>query len=182
MHIGTLTGSVAAMATSKDFYEVFKTKFNLYELGLYFAIPRVMESSDWNKSRSSIHIEINRSDLQKRRNMETYFKSSRTLDNTFFGIPMILAPAFDYQAEDEVHLSLNNHTRKQSSLGKSIRSITISGIQVSNWADKTNKLTFLRELMAIESIHEKRSSRENPQLPLKEDFITVLSLTPFQKP
>ena len=85
MHIGTLTGSVAAMATSKDFYEVFKTKFDLSELGLYFAIPRVMESSDWNKSRSSIHIEINRSDLQKRRNMETYFKSSRTLDNTFLG-------------------------------------------------------------------------------------------------
>ena len=156
VHIGTLTGSVAAMATSKDFYEVFKTKFNLSELGLYFAIPRVMESTEWDKSRNSIHIEINRSDLQKRKNMETYFKSSRSLDNTFFGIPMILAPAFNYQAEDEVNLSLNNHTRKQSSLGKSIRSITISGIQVSNWADKTNKLTFLRELMGIESIHEKK--------------------------
>ena len=68
---------------------------------------------------------------------------------------MFLAPAFDYQANDEVLLGLNNHTRKQTSLGKSIRSITISGIQVSNWADKTNKLTFLRELMLIESIHEK---------------------------
>ena len=106
------------MATSKDFYEVFKTKFNLSELGLYFAIPRVMEKTDWDKSRNSIHIEINRSDLQKRKNMETYFKSSRSLDKTFFGIPMILAPAFDYQTEDEVHLSLNNHTRKQYSLGK----------------------------------------------------------------
>lgn len=157
VHIGTLTGSVAAMATSIDFYEVFKMKFKLSELGLYFAIPRILESVEWNKNRSSIHIEINRTDLHKRKIMESFFnKSTRSLDSAFFGTPMFLAPAFDYQADDEVLLNLNNHTRKQTSLGKSIRSITISGIQVCNWADKTNKLTFLRELMSIESLHEKK--------------------------
>ena len=88
--------------------------------------------------------------------IETYFnKSLRSLDNTFFGIPMFLTPAFDYFAEDEIKEKLNNHTRKQASLGKSLRSITISGIRVSNWADRSKESTFLRELMAVESIHDK---------------------------
>ena len=75
VHIGTLTGSVAAMATSIDFYEVFKMKFKLSELGLYFAIPRILESTEWNKNRSSIHIEINRTDLHKRKIMESFLTS-----------------------------------------------------------------------------------------------------------
>ena len=34
VHIGTLTDSVAAMAKSIDFYEVFESKFQLTDLGL----------------------------------------------------------------------------------------------------------------------------------------------------
>ena len=157
VHIGTLTGSVAEMAKSVDFYEVFKSKFKLTDLGLWFAIPRKSDGGEWTKNKSSLHIEINRSDLQKRKIIEVYFnQSSRSLDNTFFGIPIFLTPAFDYSAEDEIREKLNNHTRKQASLGKSLRSITISGIRVSNWADRSKESTILRELMAVESIHDKK--------------------------
>ena len=82
---------------------------------------------------------------------------------------MFLAPVFDYKAEDEILESLNNQTRKQTSLGKSIQSVTSSKIQVSNCSDKSYKLTFLRELMSIESIHEKISSKEKVQLHSKDD-------------
>ena len=44
----TLTGSVAAMVKSGEFYEVFKMKFKLSDLGLYFVIPRSTKSTEWN--------------------------------------------------------------------------------------------------------------------------------------
>ena len=72
VHIGCLTGSVRAMATSKDFYEVFKTKFKLSELGLWFTQPRSDKSGEYNKAKHTLHIEIDRDDLPKRVHMENF--------------------------------------------------------------------------------------------------------------
>ena len=41
---GTLTGSVKAMATSQDFYDIIKVKFKLRKLGLWFSQPHTSKS------------------------------------------------------------------------------------------------------------------------------------------
>ena len=65
--------------------------------------------------------------------MEKYFNHSpRSINNTFFGTPIILTKAYDYFVEDDVKESLDNHTRKKTSLGKSMRSTIISGVQLKN--------------------------------------------------
>ena len=61
----------------------------------------------------------------KGKSWNIFNKSPRSLDNTSFRIPIFLAPAFDYQADDEVILGINNHTRKQTSLGKSEASLSV---------------------------------------------------------
>ena len=112
VHIGCLTGSVRAMATSTDFYDVFKTKFGLTELGLWFTQPRSAKSGEYNKAKHTLHIEIDRDDLPKRVYIENFFNTSKSNSSAFFGVPMILTPAFDYFAEDDVKASLENHSRK----------------------------------------------------------------------
>ena len=69
---------------------------------------------------------------------------------------MFLTPVFDYFAEDEIKEKLNNHTRKQASLEKSLCSITISWIRVSNWEDRSKESTFHRKLIAVEIMHDKK--------------------------
>ena len=156
VHIGTLTGSVQSMANSKDFSEVMKNKFNLSELGLWFSQARSAQS-EFDRSRFTLHLEIDRNDLPKRAQMEQYFNHSvRSLDTTFFGTPMLLTKPFDYFAEDDEKEKSENHARKQSSLGKSIRSTTISGVQLNNWTSSAKDHTLLRELMAVESIVDKK--------------------------
>ena len=49
------------------------------------------------------------------------------MNTILFGTPMIF---FDYFAEDDVKESLDKHTRKQTSLVKSMRSSTITGVQL----------------------------------------------------
>ena len=106
VHIGTLTGSVTSMAKSKDFHKVFKHKFKLSILGLYFPIHRTKDAGEWRKNISTVHIEIDCADLHKRKYMEERFnRSSRSLDNTFFGVPMYLTLVFNYNTEDEIHHS-----------------------------------------------------------------------------
>ena len=103
VHIGTLTGLVTAMIKSKNFYEVFKHKFKLSDLVLYLSIPKTKGKREWTKNKSSLHIEISRTDLHTRKHIEAYSNQfSRSLDNTFFGITMFLTPSFNYFAEDKV--------------------------------------------------------------------------------
>ena len=155
VHIGCLTGSDRAMAESQDFLSVMKTKFNLKELGLYFTQPR--NSGDHDRSKYTLHLEIDRNDLPKRHAMEQYFNhSTRSLNTTFFGTPMLLTKAYDYFAEDDVKANLETHCRKQTSLGKSMRSTVVTGVQLNNWADSTKTKTLLHELMAVESIMAKK--------------------------
>ena len=69
---------------------------------------------------------------------------------------MILTPAYAYFAEDNVKSSPDNHSRKQTSLGISLRCTTISGVRMNNWANSTITSTLLQSLMAVESITDKK--------------------------
>ena len=155
--IGTLTGSVAAMATSHDFNQVMKTKFGLRELGLWYTQPRTSKSGEFSKDRFVLHIEIDRKDLPKRGAMENYFNnSSPSIDDNFFGVPMLLVKPFDYYADDEVKDQIDKHARRQACLGGALRSTTITGIQLCNWSNSDKTSTLLRDLMEVESIVEKK--------------------------
>ena len=157
VQIGTLTGSVKAMAASKDFKDVMKKKFDLSELGLWFGQPRTSNYTGFDSNKSTLHLEIDRKDLPKRQKMELYFNhGSRNVQSTFFGTPMLLTKAFDYFAEDDVKENMDMHARKQTSLGKSIRSTTIHGVQLNNWASRNKDKTLLHELMCTESITDKK--------------------------
>ena len=157
VQIGTLTGSVKAMADSTDFKDVMMTKFGLSELGLWFGQPRTSNYSGFDSNKSTLHLEIDRKDLPKRIQMEKYFNHGpRTLNSTFFGTPMLLTKAFDYFADDDVKENIDMHARKQTSLGKSIRSTTIHGVQLNNWSSSAKDKTLLHELMSTESITGKK--------------------------
>ena len=154
--IGTLTGSVKAMAESRDFYSVMKKKFGLSELGLWFTQPRTSRSGDYSKDKFTLHIEIDRKDLPKREEIERYFNHSPPgLDHTFFGTSMLLVKAFDYFADDDVKEHIDNHARKQTSLGSSLRSTVVTGVQLCNWSDSDRTSTLHKSLMDVQSIVEK---------------------------
>ena len=155
--IGTLTGSVEAMANSSDFKKTFQYKFNLTELGLWWSTPRQAKKGDYNANMAVLHIEIETNELVKRQAIEAFFNHKHHgLDNHFFGVPMLLTTPFQYFADDDKKANLAMHSRKQLSLGKSITSTTISGVCLNNWANSNKTSTLLRELMAVESITEKQ--------------------------
>ena len=155
--IGTLTGSVEAMAHSIDFKKTFQYKFDLAELGLWWSPPRQVKKGEYNPNMAVLHIEIESKDLAKRQEIEKIFNhNNRGLDNHFFGVPMLLTTAFKYYADDDTKANLAMHSRKQVSLGKSITSTTIHGVGLNNWANSSKTTTLLRELMAVESITEKQ--------------------------
>ena len=157
INIGTLTGSVKAMAFSSDFYNVMKEKFGLSELGLWFTQPRTSKSGEFNTDKFVLHMEIDRKDLPKRLEMEQYFNHSPSgIDNAFFGTPMLLARPFDYSADDDVKASIDNHARKQLRLGNSLRSTVVTGVQLCNWSNSSKTSTLLRDLMEVESITSKK--------------------------
>lgn len=155
--IGTLTGSVGAMADSADFLQVMKTKFSLQDLGLWFTQPRTSRSGAFNKASFTVHIEINRTDLAKRDEMERYFNHSpSTTDHNFFGTPLLLAKAYDFYADDDTKAQIDKHNRKQTSLGSSLRSTIVTGVQLCNWANSERTSTLHRDLMEVESIVNKQ--------------------------
>ena len=63
--MGTLTGSVRGFATSPDFCEVFKNKFNLSCLGLYWQQPRAENGGQWTNKKFCVHYEMERADMEK---------------------------------------------------------------------------------------------------------------------
>ena len=155
--VGTLTGSVEAMATSRDFRETFMHKFSLNSLGLWWGIPRQGKRSEYNGNKAVLHLEIDRKDYAKRKDIEIFFNyTSSGLDNHFFGVPMLLTSPFHYFANDDEKANLEMHSRKQVSLSKAISSTTISGIGLNNWANGEKTSTLLRELMSVESTTKKQ--------------------------
>ena len=154
--IGTLTGSVEAMASSKDFKDTFQYKFGLSSLGLWWGIPRQGKKSEYNSNKSVIHIEIDQKDFYKRPDIENFFNYTTSgIDNHFFGVPMLLTVPFHYFASDDEKANLAMHSRKQVSLSKAITSTTVHGVGLNNWANSKKNSTLLRELMSVESITKK---------------------------
>ena len=157
VQIGTLTGSVEAMSTSRNFKETLKEKFQLSELGLWWTQPRQEAHAEYNNNKCALHIEIENKDLSKRAAIEHFFNhTTRGIDNTFFGTPMLLTKAFNYFADDDLKANLSMHSRKQVSLGKSLTSTVVTGVGLNNWVNLREKYTLLRELMSVESITEKK--------------------------
>ena len=155
--IGTLTGSVEAMARSRDFKDTFIHKFDLSTLGLWWGIPRQGKKSEYNSNKSVLHLEIDQKDFEKRKDIETFFNSSTSgIDHHFFGVPMLLTVPFHYFANDDEKANLDMHSRKQVSLSKAITSTTIHGVGLNNWANGDKTSTLLRELMSVESITKKQ--------------------------
>ena len=72
----------------------------------------------------------------------SYFsKHSNCVDDNFFGTPMSAAPIFKPMLDDEVKIRVTKHEKKQEIIGNSIKSVTIGGTQILNWADdKLEKL------------------------------------------
>ena len=58
--------------------------------------------------------------------------------------------------DDEVKIRVTKHAKKQEIIGNSIKSVTIGGTQILNWADDKLEKTLHRQLMQVESIHDKK--------------------------
>ena len=68
---------------------------------------------------------------------------------------MSVIPMFTPYLDDESKSRITTHVRKQLTLGNSIRSTTVTGIQILNWADKNKETTLHCKLMGIESVNFK---------------------------
>ena len=57
--------------------------------------------------------------------------------------------------DDECKSRIDLHFKKQQRIEESVRSCTISSVQVTIWAEDTIKNTLHRQLMTVEIIYEK---------------------------
>ena len=97
MSIGTLTGSVEAMASSSDLKKTFQYKFDLKELGLWWSPPRQATKGEYNSNMAVLHIEIEAKDSDKRPAIEAFFNHNhRGLDNIFL----------EFQCFSQFHFSI----------------------------------------------------------------------------
>ena len=64
--------SVVSLIDSKDFHDLMKAKFNLAELGFYFAQSKG-NPSYYDSRKFTVHLGIDRQDLPKRDAIEYYF-------------------------------------------------------------------------------------------------------------
>ena len=71
--------------------------------------------------------------MGKNNRIKAYFaKNSSLVDDNFFGTSMSVAPLFKPTLDDEIKLRITKHAKKQQVIGKSIKSVTISGTQILN--------------------------------------------------
>ena len=167
MPMGTLTGSVKAMAESPDLKKSFQKFFKLKALGMWWAFPKSELSWTKDVKKWSLHYEIDRSDVESGKNEDiiAYFnKTSSLVDNNFVGIAMSVAPIFKPFHDDEIKMRITKLAKKQLTIGMNLRSITLGGTQILNWADSKMENTLHRQLMCVESIFNKtvvKSGRDN---------------------
>ena len=132
--------------------------FNLSNLGLWWACPKSEIAWTQDTSKWALHYELDSSDVEKGKNdrIKAYFaKNSSLIDDNFFGTSMSVAPVFKPMLDDEIKLRITKHAKKQQIIGKSIKSVTIGGTQILNWADDRMENTMHRQLMLVESIYDK---------------------------
>ena len=159
IHIGMFTGSVRAMTESTDFLLSFKKMFKLKHLGLWWDYSRSELAWTKDSKKWTMHYELDQTDVNVGKNEDilSYFnKSSLLVDNNFFGTQMSISPIFAPFLEDEVKMKITKHAKKQAVIGSNLKSITLSGTHILNWADGKMESTLHRELMMVESIFDKK--------------------------
>ena len=136
------------MADSPDFFRLFKIKFQLKHLGLWWAQPRtkLRGGTDFNRSKFALHVEIDNEDSDKIQLMKDFFShSSKKVDSNMLGVPMTFVPTLSFQCDDEDKRRIVENSKSQEHLGTSIKSTTINGINLNNWFSKKKRCTLLRK-------------------------------------
>ena len=104
MTLCTFTGSIEDMATSRDFYDLFKSMFNLEHLGLWWSMARTQarRGTEYSRSKFVLHAEIDSREIKKAESIRTYFsKSSKKVDDNLLGAPLTYFLAFTFQSSDK---------------------------------------------------------------------------------
>ena len=112
-----------------------------------------------NSSKWALHYELDQTDVKEANNnkiISHFTKNSSRVDEIFFGTPMSVAPIFKLMLDDEVQIRVTKHAQKQVIIGNSIKSVTIGGTQILNWADDKPGNALHRQLMQVESIYDKK--------------------------
>ena len=99
---------------------------------------------------------------------------------------MSVAPIFKPFHDDEIKMRITKLAKKQLTIGTNLRSITLGGTQILNWADSKMENTLHRQLMCVESIFNKtvvKSGRDNTNGKDKSTFKGRLFYTiiPYKK-
>lgn len=68
---------------------------------------------------------------------------------------MSIIPPFTPFLDDKVKVNITSHVRKRLTMGHIIQSTTITGVNITNWADVIQQNTLHRQLTAIGSIYDK---------------------------
>lgn len=85
-----------------------------------------------------------------------YFNHNSSLvDRNFFGTQMTVVPIFSPVLDDKVKSRIDLHVRKQELIGQQVQSCTVTGIEITGWAEDTKRHTMHRQLMTVESIRER---------------------------
>ena len=178
----TLTGSVKEMATSPDFYQLFKRMFKLKHLGLWWTMARTKSKggTKYQATKNTIHVEIDRCDEAKIKNIEAYFSSSsKKVDDNLLGTPLCFVPCFNFFGTDDEKARIVEHSKNQAHLEGSIKSVAVSGLQLNNWFDRPKRHTLLRKSMLVKILYEKAVVKKGSESKSWKDrlFYTILSLT-----
>jgi hypothetical protein len=154
--LGTLTGSVKAMSTSHDFYKVFKTMFQLRDLGFTWEFPANSGNLKYSSSACKLHIEINTLDRKKKDTIEQYFNNPTSqLTKSFFGTNMTLVPVHERNLERAAQRMVNRHCQLQADFGNNLEMERVTGFALNNWFESEHHTTLHQKLMSVDSITKK---------------------------
>ena len=69
---------------------------------------------------------------------------------------MQFVPIFRQDLDDDDKERVDKHSRKLGILGKSLKSVTIHGVQLNNWTSKRHRHTLFCQFMLVESLYNKQ--------------------------
>lgn len=121
------------MVDSPEFHAVIKEKFNLSELGFWWIHPKAENAGKYTQTKFYSHHKLDRSDIDKNDSIIAFFNNCGIdLDDNCFGTPMSVVPLCNSFLDDQLKSRIDGHVGKQVSVGNSIQSETISGVQALN--------------------------------------------------
>ena len=102
------------------------------------------------------HVEIDNTDMTKAEQIKEFFtKSSKKVDKNFLRDSLTYVLAFSFEIDEDTKVRIVDNAKIQQYLGRSIKSTTLSALNLNNWYDKQKQHTLLCKLMAVESIYQK---------------------------